>query len=303
MGRSGGRRYYGGISLLFAGIIGVLVVVGMLRSFVFDWRSSPDSAYYYAGDSYEYESYIGDSDWQRKPIDKDLSEETAWYQDNHTGEDRWIIDVAALEDDLNYFFERTGVRPYLYINTQEKSVEVLEMTDAERYFYMEELYDELFADEAHALFVISDNGSENGRYDEHIGPQALLVMDQEAVDILYNYMDYYRSTGVDEEIVFSNSFRDAANQLMGDETTVGPEENEMPVWENDWEQIATTTQPNVFSQIKEGIGGITDKVDMESVSGETKSYIALALVLIIGAAATAAALAWRKRQDERERNR
>ena len=344
-GYGGGRRYYGGsgggcgCSALIAILIGLIVIVSIVRTSVFDWQSSPDYSYDYVDDDYdsEYEPYIGESTWQRKAIDKSLSEETAWYQDDNGGEDIWINSPSALEDGLQYFFERTGVRPYLRINTQETSAEVLEMTDEERFDYVEEMYGELFTDDAHALFVISDDGNENWRYDDYIGAEALLVMDYEAINILYDCFDYYWTTDLEEEALFSNSFRDAADVLMGEETAADPEqdpEEELkPKLENDLKPAARpdeeretepekeyempaevlqedenqaqpeATQANVFSQIKDGIGDIADKMDQANVSRPVKNYIALALVLIIGAAAIAAVLAWRKKQDERERNR
>ena len=320
--------------LLMMGFPLILGIIGIVGSDAFEDLAAEifGTDFGYVDDVYDSEwdndeAYIGESTWQREAIDKDLSEETAWYQDNNTGADCWIHDVATLEDGLQYFFEQTGVRPYLYINTQEKSAEVLDMDDEERFYCVEELYEELFSDGGHALLVISDDGNDNWRYDEHIGAQALLVMDYEAVSILYNYINFYhfyRTADLDKETLFANSFRDTADHLMGEETAVIPEDDTEPEIANDPEQevtttawasqagmqqnqkqttTATTAQPNVFSQMKDGIEGIKDKAEQASVSDSARNYIALALVLIIGAAALAAALAWRKKQDERERNR
>ena len=347
----GGRRYYGGNGgcgclgfVVIAIFVGVALVSQLANSGVFrdGFFENSDYSYDYADGSYdaEWDSYIGESTRQREAIDKELGEETAWYQDNNSGADRWIHDVATLEDSLQYFFDRTGVRPYLLINTQEKSVEVLEMDDNERFYYVEEMYEELFADGAHALFVISDDGDDNWRYDDYVGAQALLVMDYEAVNILYDCFDYNWTTDMAEEELFANSFRETADRIMGPDVQIDPAENPEEVTEvmlpeedsgqtseenpekepqtepepetkqgmqigshHSSEKTTTATRaPDILAQMKDGLNGITDRVDKASVSGETKNYIALALVIIVGAVAIAAMVAWRKRQDARERD-
>jgi hypothetical protein len=153
---------------------------------------------------------------RREKLDPSLGQETAWYQDDNTGADAWFSKPGEVENGLKYYFDKTGVRPYLLINDQTKSAEVMAMTDAERFAYVQERYDELFRDDAHALFVISDNGEGDWRYDDYIGAQAKVVVDQEAVGILYDYLDYYWGTDSDEETLFSESFRKAADRMMSD---------------------------------------------------------------------------------------
>jgi|GEM_PF-5292085 len=233
--------------------------------------------------------------WQREPIDEDLSEETAWYQDNNTGEDRWINDAEWLESGLQYFFEQTGVRPYLYINTPEDSAEIREMTDEELFGYVIELYDELFSDGAHALFVISDDGDGDRRYSEYIGPQALLVMDNEAVQFLCECFDFYWAAGLDNETAFSNSFRETADKLMGEVMETAPE----PIVQTSEEFIELG---ELISKFEAWIAGLPGKLSLDNMSDSTKNYIALALVILIGSVAIAAVLAWRRRQEARERD-
>jgi len=163
---------------------------------------------------YDYDK-ITLSSFQRMPLEASLSKETAWYQDNNRGSAQWIGDREVLETGMKYFFQKTGVRPFLLINTIDQSITVIYMTEEERLFYTKEQYNKLFNDEAHALFIISDNGRGDWRYDDYIGSQAKTVLDKEAINIIYDYFDkYWNMEDIEEEELFSKSFSNAADRIM-----------------------------------------------------------------------------------------
>ena len=134
-------------------------------------------------------------------------DETAYYTD---ADGDWIHSPATLERGLRTFFEKTGVQPYVHIlkNGTTNSTSVL--TEA-----AEELYDQLFSDEAHFLLVFCDDG--NGSYNcgYAAGSLATQVMDSEAVGILSEQIERaYNDYSLSEEEIFSQAFSETADLIM-----------------------------------------------------------------------------------------
>ena len=144
----------------------------------------------------------------RQPLPAGSVNETEYYTD----ELGWINNQTKMEGGLKYFYQKTGVQPHVVIIDNVNGSH--NPTESELDSYANALYDQLFADEAHLLFVFYE-------YDEFYmdryvaGTQAKTVIDREAADILLDYIDrnYYDSNLTDEEF-FSNSFRDAADRIM-----------------------------------------------------------------------------------------
>ena len=130
-----------------------------------------------------------------------------WYTDNLD----WIRDPDRLEKGLAYFYKRTGVSPYLYLTEDVEGV--FDPTAAQLDTFAGELYDTLFRDEAHFLVVFQEhNGVYNTRY--VCGLEARAVMDDEACEILLDYLDAYYFGDYDDEEYFSKAFTDAADRIM-----------------------------------------------------------------------------------------
>lgn len=145
---------------------------------------------------------------EREPLPKGSVNETGYFTD----ELGWIRNKTKLENGLKYFYDKTGVQPYLYI---------IDNIDGNHYpsenemdSYANNLYEELFTDEAHLLLVFFEYDS---RYmDWYVaGTQAKSVIDNEAADILLDYIDrYYYDNNLTDEEFFSKSFMDAADRMM-----------------------------------------------------------------------------------------
>lgn len=130
-----------------------------------------------------------------------------WYSDNLD----WIRDPDKLEKGLAYFYKRTGVSPYLYLTEDVSGV--LNPTQAQLDAFAGELYDTLFRDEAHFLVVFQEHdGVYNTRY--VCGLEARAVMDDEACEILLDYLDAYYFGDYDDEEYFAKAFTDAADRIM-----------------------------------------------------------------------------------------
>lgn len=133
-------------------------------------------------------------------------QETAYYTDDGD----WIGNPTLLNNSMRQFYMETGVQPYLYILPNGYTTSVSQLTSMS-----DELYGELFIDEAHFLLVFcdDDNGSFNAGYT--VGTQAKSVMDSEALKIFQDYLDSnYLNYSLDESEIFANTYTQTADRIM-----------------------------------------------------------------------------------------
>ena len=125
----------------------------------------------------------------------------------------WIGNQQQLLSGLRNFHDRTGVRPHLYI-VGEINGSTSVPTIAQLSAFANERYSALFNDEAHLLLVFFENV--DGRYAMYAMPgnMARLVMDDEAGDILMDYIQRYYYTDMDEGEMFGRAFDDASRRIM-----------------------------------------------------------------------------------------
>lgn len=155
------------------------------------------------------ENDITKSTITREALPKGSVNETDYYTDGLGV----INNRTTLLNGMKYFYNETGVQPYLYITdsigdyTFDPSIEEMQN-------FINNLYDELFSDEAHLLFVYLE--FENSYMTYYIcGTQAKSVIDTEAGDILLDYMDrYYYDDSLSYEEFFSKAFSDTADRVM-----------------------------------------------------------------------------------------
>lgn len=139
-----------------------------------------------------------------------------WYKDDWGD---WIDEAGEgdyLISGLKSFYDSTGVQPYLWIMGEDgkdyKSTESLEEL-------AEVTYKEMFGDdEGHLLIIFSEYPNESGNYKLTVTPgfdAETQVMDQEAKDILLDYIEYYYSDDdLNEGAFFQTAFRDAGERIM-----------------------------------------------------------------------------------------
>lgn len=122
----------------------------------------------------------------------------------------WIHNSGELESGMKAFYRKTGVVPYLYILPNGQTTSVSALTEL-----AEELYPELFEDEAHFLLVFCDDNYGSYSCGYTVGSEAKTVMDDEAVAILADYLDrHYNNYDISEEEVFSKTFEDTGKRIM-----------------------------------------------------------------------------------------
>lgn len=196
-GGNGGGCAGVGCSTIIIALLVIAALFYLFGSFGSNGNSSPVS------------NDITRSSVEREPLPTGSVNETDYYTDQ-VG---WIGNQTVAADGLSHFYDKTGVQPHVYI-TDNINGETTP-TDAEMEEFSNNLYDELFTDEAHLLLVFFE--PQPGSYMTYYvtGTQAETVIDTEAGDILLDYIDrnYYDDNLTDEEF-FSNSFRDAADRIM-----------------------------------------------------------------------------------------
>lgn len=140
---------------------------------------------------------------ERTKLDSSVTKETDYYYD----ELGYINQESVLLKGLQYFYSKTGVQPVIYITDNREAQAA-------------SLYDEICSDEGHFLLVVigSKDGSTDWEYDYQWGAAASSIMDKEAEDIFFAYLDsYYYGSYTDEE-VFANAFKSTADTIMSSTT-------------------------------------------------------------------------------------
>jgi uncharacterized membrane protein len=202
MGGGGGfgpRRSSGGGGCGCISILVLILVIAIVFIVIFSIWGAVNSD---AG------SKITLSSVERVPLPPGSVNETGYYTD----ELGWITNESKLIEGLKYFYKETGVQPYLYLTDTIKGSNFPTESDLES--YANELYDDLFRDEAHLLLLFFEyDGDYRGWY--IVGTQAKSVIDDEAGRILTDYIDrYYYDTNLTNEEFFSKAFKDGADRIM-----------------------------------------------------------------------------------------
>lgn len=145
---------------------------------------------------------------REKLVSNTLVESDEFYTDKLD----WIKNRNDLESGMRYFYNETGVQPYLFI-TDTVDGDSTTFSDEKFEEFANNVYDSLFMDEAHLLVVFFERNEEY-RSCCVVGTEAKTVMDEEAREILLDYIDYYYYSDLSEEMFFSKSFSDSADRIM-----------------------------------------------------------------------------------------
>lgn len=134
----------------------------------------------------------------------------------------WIDSTSTLRNGMEYFYDKTGVQPVIILHEYEPTMSETQMEDN-----TVALYDEMFGSrEDIFLYVYYDsapNASEDGYDTWCIGMQAMSVMDDDALDIFWQWLDYYwygnTYASGEEDDMFAAIYKDTANSIMEKSTT------------------------------------------------------------------------------------
>ena len=139
-----------------------------------------------------------------------------WYQDDWGD---WIDksgEAEAVKSGLEYFYQKTGVQPYLWIMGEEGKDYMSEGSVEE---LGEKKYREMFGnDEGHLIVIFREYPNESSNYIVTATPgfdAETQVMDEQAREILLDYIDYfYTVDDLNEGQFFKTAFMRAADRIM-----------------------------------------------------------------------------------------
>lgn len=127
-------------------------------------------------------------------------------------------DTSALSRNLQNFYNKTGIQPYIYLKAYDASLS----TDAEKEEYAKDWYDKNIDNEDTFLYVyFEDADPDEVGYMAYVnGKEVTSVMDAEAVSIFWNYIDRYWTDGSLTMVqVFTKTFDSTAKTIMTKSTT------------------------------------------------------------------------------------
>lgn len=160
-------------------------------------------------------SNITISTTNREPLGAEVCTASEYWFDDQVG---WISSDAKMTKGLKEFYKKTGVQPYVII-TDNVNGKGATLNDSEAEQYLQETYDALFDDEGHLIFLFLEY--ESGTYKGYLyaGNQASSVIDTEAQEIIYDFVDYYYTSNLDDNEFFSTVFEKSAERIMRKTTT------------------------------------------------------------------------------------
>jgi len=126
-----------------------------------------------------------------------------------------IRNNTVANNGLENFHRRTGVRPILYFVGPEAFGGNMSPTINMLYELAEQRYDAMTTNEAHMVFIFFYNGTHRGYGMEFaLGDLTLRIMDQEAKDILMDYVEFHYHSASEWHDIFSRAFDDASERIM-----------------------------------------------------------------------------------------
>ncbi|MBR3247707.1 MAG: hypothetical protein IKG03_04860 [Clostridiales bacterium] len=166
-------------------------------------------------------------DVQRSTIQREALPESKcdpideWYRDDWGD---WIDEdgeAASLENGLKNFYEKTGVQPYLWIMGEEGKDYMSEGSIEE---LGEATYKDMFGDdEGHVLVIFREYPNDSSNYICTVTPgydAYTQIMDDEASEILLDYIDYFYTDGeLNEGQFFGRAFSEAGERIMTKQLT------------------------------------------------------------------------------------
>lgn len=130
----------------------------------------------------------------------------------------WFDNVTKTEKSIKKFYDKTGVQPYIVLNAYDSTL----LTDTAKEEYAKKWYDEHIKNESTFLYMYfaePDTDNDVGYMAYVNGKQVSSVMDSEAIEIFWAYVDKYWYSDMSTDDMFTTIFTKTADRIMTKSTT------------------------------------------------------------------------------------
>lgn len=130
----------------------------------------------------------------------------------------YVENTSKLSKNLKNFYNKTGIQPYIYLKSYDETL----TSDSQKDNYAQNWYEQNIDNEDTFLFVYYEDQDPNEiGYMAYVnGKQVTSVMDSEAVNIFWNYIDrYWTDNSLSTVEVFTKTFNSTTNTIMEKSTT------------------------------------------------------------------------------------
>lgn len=130
----------------------------------------------------------------------------------------YVENTSKLSKSLKNFYNKTGIQPYIYLKSYDETL----TSDSQKDNYAQNWYEQNIDNEDTFLLVYYEDQDPNEiGYMAYVnGKQVTSVMDSEAVNIFWNYIDrYWTDDSLSTVEVFTKTFNSTANTIMEKSTT------------------------------------------------------------------------------------
>lgn len=130
----------------------------------------------------------------------------------------WFDNVTKTEKSIKKFYDKTGVQPYIVLNAYDSTL----LTDTAKEEYAKKWYDEHIKNESTFLYMYfaePDTDNDVGYMAYVNGKQVSSVMDSEAIEIFWAYVDKYWYSDMSTDDMFTAIFTKTADRIMTKSTT------------------------------------------------------------------------------------
>lgn len=130
----------------------------------------------------------------------------------------WFGNVNKTEKSIKKFYDKTGVQPYIVLNAYDSTL----LTDTAKEEYAKKWYDEHIKNESTFLYMYfaePDTDNDVGYMAYVNGKQVSSVMDSEAIEIFWAYVDKYWYSDMSTDDMFTTIFTKTADRIMTKSTT------------------------------------------------------------------------------------
>ena len=130
----------------------------------------------------------------------------------------WFDNVTKTKKSIKQFYDKTGVQPYIVLNAYDSTL----LTDTAKEEYAKKWYDEHIKNEntfLYMYFAEPDTDNDVGYMAYVNGKQVSSVMDSEAIEIFWAYVDKYWYSDMSTDDMFTTIFTKTADRIMTKSTT------------------------------------------------------------------------------------